>query len=136
MPFRGTHNSTAERALRAVALGRKKYLLAGSYAGGERTANIYSLIGFAKLNGINNRSDGATISVGRWVTVKLRQMRPEILVNYRRAATPVASKDQPTRPRGLSKLAAKGRGVQRFNYRGTCDHHLCLGPPSCPMVTE
>ncbi len=44
-------NNAAERALRAVALGRKNYLFAGSDAGGERAAAIYSLIGTAKLNG-------------------------------------------------------------------------------------
>src|SRR5690606_27859436 len=41
-------NNAAERALRAVALGRKNYLFAGSDAGGERAAAIYSLIGTAK----------------------------------------------------------------------------------------
>src|SRR5271169_3364666 len=46
-------NNAAERALRAVALGRKNYLFAGSDAGGERAATIYSLIGTAKLNGID-----------------------------------------------------------------------------------
>ena len=46
-------NSAAGRALRAVALGRKNYLFAGSDAGGERAANIYSLIGSAKLNGLD-----------------------------------------------------------------------------------
>jgi hypothetical protein len=39
--------------LRVVALGRKNYLFAGSDAGGERTAAIYSLIGSAKLNGLD-----------------------------------------------------------------------------------
>ena len=43
-------NNAAERALRVVALGRKNYLFAGSNAGGERAANIYSLLGSAKLN--------------------------------------------------------------------------------------
>jgi hypothetical protein len=43
-------NNAAERALRAVALGRKNYLFAGSNVGGERAAAIYSLIGSAKLN--------------------------------------------------------------------------------------
>ena len=38
-------NNAAERALRAVALGRKNYLFAGSDTGGERAAAIYSLIG-------------------------------------------------------------------------------------------
>ena len=46
-------NNAAERALRAVALGRKNYLFAGSDAGGSRAAVIYSLIGTAKLNGID-----------------------------------------------------------------------------------
>ena len=46
-------NNAAERALRAVALGRKNYLFAGSDVGGERAAAIYSLIGSAKLNGLD-----------------------------------------------------------------------------------
>src|SRR5246127_3658269 len=46
-------NSAAERALRAVALGRKNYLFVGSDCGGERAAAIYSLIGSAKLNGLD-----------------------------------------------------------------------------------
>ncbi len=46
-------NNAAERALRAVAIGRKNYLFAGSDAGGERAAAIYSLIGSAKLNGLD-----------------------------------------------------------------------------------
>jgi hypothetical protein len=49
----GTHNNAAERALRAVALGRKNYLFAGSDAGGERAAAIYSLVGSAKLQGLD-----------------------------------------------------------------------------------
>lgn len=46
-------NNAAERALRAVALGRKNYLFAGSDSGGERAAAMYSLIGSAKLNGLD-----------------------------------------------------------------------------------
>ena len=46
-------NNAAERALRCVALGRKNFLFAGSNAGGERAAAMYSLIGTAKLNGID-----------------------------------------------------------------------------------
>jgi transposase len=46
-------NNAAERALRAVALGRKNYLFAGSDAGGEYAAALYSLIGTAKLNDID-----------------------------------------------------------------------------------
>ena len=46
-------NNAAERALRVVALGRKNYLFAGSDRGGECAAAIYSLIGTAKLNGLD-----------------------------------------------------------------------------------
>ena len=46
-------NSAAERALRAVALGRKNFLFAGSDCGGERAAAMYTLIGSAKLNGLD-----------------------------------------------------------------------------------
>jgi transposase len=46
-------NNAAERALRVVALGRKNYLFAGSDNGGDRAAAIYSLLGSAKLNGLD-----------------------------------------------------------------------------------
>lgn len=36
-----------------MVLGRKNYLFAGSDSGGERAASIYSLIGTAKLNGLD-----------------------------------------------------------------------------------
>jgi hypothetical protein len=45
-------NSAAERALRSVALG-KNFLFLGSDNGGDRAATLYSLLGTAKLNGIN-----------------------------------------------------------------------------------
>ncbi len=46
-------NSAAERALRGVAIGRRNYLFAGADSGSERAAAIYSLIGTAKLNGVD-----------------------------------------------------------------------------------
>lgn len=49
-------NNAAERSLRTVALGRKSYLFAGSDAGGERAAAMYSLIGSCKLNKIDPES--------------------------------------------------------------------------------
>ncbi len=36
-----------------MAIGRRNYLFAGADSGGERAAAIYSLIGTAKLNGID-----------------------------------------------------------------------------------
>lgn len=46
-------NSAAERALRAVSLGRKNYLFCGSDDGGESAAAIYTLLGTARLNGVD-----------------------------------------------------------------------------------
>ena len=46
-------NNAAERALRGVALGRRSWLFAGSERGGHRAAFMYSMIGTAKLNGID-----------------------------------------------------------------------------------
>lgn len=46
-------NSAAERALRAVALGQKNFLFAGSDCGGERAAAMYTLMRSAKLNGLD-----------------------------------------------------------------------------------
>ena len=45
-------NSASERALRAVALGRKNWLFAGSDAGGVRAAKLYSLIASAKRHAL------------------------------------------------------------------------------------
>ena len=45
-------NSASERALRAVALGRKNWLFAGSDAGGVQAAQIYSLIASAKRHSL------------------------------------------------------------------------------------
>ena len=46
-------NNTAERSIRPLVLGRRNYLFAGSDAGGERAANIYTLIATARLNDID-----------------------------------------------------------------------------------
>ena len=46
-------NSAAERALRGVAIDRRNYLFADADSGGERATAVYSLIGTAKLNGID-----------------------------------------------------------------------------------
>ena len=46
------NNNLIERETRPIALGRKYYLFAGSDAGGDRAAMMYSLINTAKLNGV------------------------------------------------------------------------------------
>lgn len=49
-------NNAAERSIRGIALGRKNYLFAGSDAGGQRAAAIYSLIETCKLNAIDSEA--------------------------------------------------------------------------------
>jgi hypothetical protein len=39
-----------------MALGRRNYLLAGVDSGGERAAAMYSLIGTARLNGLDSEA--------------------------------------------------------------------------------
>jgi transposase len=46
-------NNAAERAIRPLALGRKNHLFAGSEEGGKYGAALYSIMGTAKLNGID-----------------------------------------------------------------------------------
>ncbi len=46
-------NNCAERAMRAIALGRKNCLFVGSPSGGKSAAIAYTLIETAKLNGVD-----------------------------------------------------------------------------------
>ncbi|CAO3456100.1 Mobile element protein [Azospirillum argentinense] len=46
-------NNAAERAIRPLAIGRRNWMFAGSDAGGERAAAIYTLVETAKLNGLD-----------------------------------------------------------------------------------
>lgn len=55
-------NNIAERAIRPIAIGRKNWLFAGSQAGGERAAAIYSVIETAKMNGLEPQAYIADIT--------------------------------------------------------------------------
>ena len=46
-------NNIAERAIRPIGIGRKNWLFAGSDAGGERIANVLTIIETAKMHGHN-----------------------------------------------------------------------------------
>jgi transposase len=46
-------NNAAERAVRGIALGRKSWLFCGSDRGGQRAAQMYSLIVTAKMNDVD-----------------------------------------------------------------------------------
>mgnify|MGYP000038276533 CR=1 FL=1 len=49
-------NNAAERAIRPLALGRKNHLFAGSEDGGHYGAALYSIMGTAKLNGMDPKA--------------------------------------------------------------------------------
>jgi transposase len=52
-PILEIDNNLAERTLRMVAVGRKNWQFAGSEAGAERAAVLYSLVAGCKLNGLD-----------------------------------------------------------------------------------
>ena len=45
-------NNPVENSIRPVALGRKKYLFAGSHEAARRSGMLYSLLGTCKMHGI------------------------------------------------------------------------------------
>lgn len=49
-------NSASERALREVAKGRRNYLFAGANSVAEPAAAMYTLIGSAKLSGVEREA--------------------------------------------------------------------------------
>jgi len=46
------HNNACERALRRIAVGRNNWMFAGSDAGAERAAIIYTVLGTCRLRGV------------------------------------------------------------------------------------
>ena len=77
-------NNGAERALKPVALGRKNYLFVGSAGGGKSAAIAYTLIGSAKLNGVDPQA-WLTEVLGRIADHKITRLNE--LLPSRYAAT-------------------------------------------------
>lgn len=72
-------NNIAERAMRSIAIGRKNWLFAGSKAGGERAAAIYSVIETCKLNGVEPQAYIADVIekiAGDWPASRWDQLMP------------------------------------------------------------
>lgn len=81
----------AERAMRTVAIGRKNWLFAGSKAGGERAAAIYSVIETAKLNGIEPQAYIADVIAkiaGGWRASRWDELMPWNWVAHEHTAMP------------------------------------------------
>ncbi len=57
IPLQASHARQGPRAIkRAMAVGRRHFLFAGSDSGGDRAAAMYSLIATCKLNDIEPRA--------------------------------------------------------------------------------
>ena len=72
-------NLIAERALRGVAIGRRNWLFAGSQIGGERAAQIYTIIETCKLNSVDvlsYLSDVMQKVAGGWPNKQLDEHMP------------------------------------------------------------
>jgi hypothetical protein len=63
-----------------MALGRKDYLFAGSDVGGERAAALYTLIGTAKLNGVDPHAYLRGV-ISRIVTHPINRIKELLLWN-------------------------------------------------------
>jgi hypothetical protein len=83
-------NGVAERALRGVAVGRRNWLFAGSLAGGERAAALYTVIGTAKANGVEPQTYIADVLAklaGGWPATQWDELMPW---HWRPATPPLA----------------------------------------------
>jgi len=72
-------NKIAERALRGIAVGHRNWLFAGSRAGGERAAAIYTVIQTCKANGIDPQAYIAKVFAkvaGDWPACRWGELVP------------------------------------------------------------
>ena len=79
----------AERALKPVALGRKSFLFVGSEGGGKSAAIAYTLIGSAKLNGVDPQA-WLTSVLGRIADHKVTRIDELLPWRYAAAAAQLA----------------------------------------------
>lgn len=77
-------NNAAERELRAIALGRKSWLFAGSDRGGERAAVMLTLIHTAKLNDVDPQAWLADV-LARIADHKINDLAALLPWNWRQA---------------------------------------------------
>ena len=78
-------NNTAERGMRAIAIGRKNWLFAGSERGGRSAAIVYTLIETAKLNGVDPQAWLTDVlgSIADHKITRLDELMPEVLPGNR-----------------------------------------------------
>ncbi len=64
----GRYNNAVENAIRPIAIGKKNWMFAGSERAGRRAAAIQTLLGTAKLNGLDPL---------RWLASVLKPQQPD-----------------------------------------------------------
>ena len=93
-------NNLCQRQIRSLALGRKNYLFAGSDAGAERAAILYSLLRTAALAGIDTYAYLIQLIerlVAGWPARRIDELLPE---NYRPAVRLAEPADAALQPVG------------------------------------
>jgi len=78
--------NAVENAIRPIALGRRNWLFAGSEAGGVRAAQIYSLLGSARLAGLAPL-DYITDVLQRMPTARMRDLEAMLPWNWKPSTT-------------------------------------------------
>lgn len=76
-------NNRRERELRRLVLGRKNWLFPWEDAGGERTANILTILGTCIALGVDPRADlhrVVELILGGWKHSRLRDLLPDRIV--------------------------------------------------------
>lgn len=83
-------NTGCERALRGIAVGRKNYLFAGSDAGAERAATMYTILGTCALAGVEPLAYIRDVLVklqAGWPAARIDELLPEQWATGRAATT-------------------------------------------------
>ena len=86
-------NNGCERQIRSLALGRKNYLFAGSDAGAERTATLYSIVRSCDMHDVDTYAyliDVLGKLAGGWPAKRIDELLPE---NW--TPSPSASEQEP-----------------------------------------
>jgi hypothetical protein len=117
-------NNAAERGMRAIALGRKNYLLVGSEAGSKAAAIAYTLIETAKLNSLDPHG---------WLADTIARIRDSRITkvdellpwrwNGQRSKRTLTPDDQPPPPRDRSPIFVVAP-------------RRCLAPVGCCLGTK
>ena len=102
---------------RAIAIGRKNYLFAGSDAGGRRAAAIYSLIESAKLNALNPQHYIADL-LARIADHPARRIAELLPWNWQPLEPPAPPPEPAPSPSAYHKSA--------YLARGCCENTTCL----------